>query len=244
MTLQELLALPDEDFLRSVYVLILGREPDESGLTNYRRQLGRGVSKKAIVAEVAESNEARPRYSHLDLAQLSDNDFLDAIYSRVLGRSPDAEGKHHYLDRLRKNADRRRIIVSLENSDEALRRDPAAASFRRELNVLLRRERRRPRWLNWRPQEGPAEQIRALGATIEALSKAQREEMASIREQIGALGAAVDELSKLQGAALAAHALSLKEILETATATRDYVRLLIAAVEGMANAKGVTTAKR
>lgn len=266
MTLQELLALPNEDFLRSVFVFILGREPDESGLNNYRRQLGRGVSKKAIVAEIAESKEARARYSHLDLAQLSDNDFVDAIYSRVLGRSPDPEGKRHHLDRLRKNADRRRIIVSLGNSEEALRRDPAGASFRRDLNMLLRRERRRPRWLNWGQREGvhqvaamrndfsngivkisepPAGQNSALGATIEALSKAQREEMASMREQIGALRAAVDELSKLQGAALAdGAALSLKEISETATATRDYVRLLIAAVEGMANAKGLTTAKR
>lgn len=261
MTLQELLALPDEDFLRSVYVLILGREPDESGLNNYRRQLERGVSKKAIVAEVAESKEGRARYSHLDLAQLSDNDFVDAIYSRVLGRSPDPEGKRHHLDRLRKNADRQRIIVSLENSEEALRRDPAAASFRRDLNMLLRRESRRPRWLNRRQQEEvhqvaamrsdfsngaakisepPAGQTRALGATIEALSKAQKEELASMREQIGALRAAVDELSSLQGAALADGA----ALRETATATRDYVRLLIAAVEGMANAKGLTTAKR
>lgn len=227
MTLDDLLSLPDEEFLRAAYVLILGREPDEAGLDNYRKKLVRGASKSAIAAAIAQSDEAKARADHQDLAHLSDDDFVDAIYNRLLGRSPDPDGKNHYRERLRRNGDRERIVRSLEESDEALRHNPAGAYFRRDLNMLVRRERRRMRWLKWgepnsvryigarqtaiqslsnaiaQANATTSSQIGGLVATIDALVNFQRAEFSSIRSELGGLRAAVDALSEAHGAELA-----------------------------------------
>jgi len=58
-SVERLLSLYDEDFVRCAYQTILGRDPDRSGLENYLRQVRRGIAKQQIVAELALSPEGK-----------------------------------------------------------------------------------------------------------------------------------------------------------------------------------------
>ena len=58
-TLEQLLKLHDEAFVRSAYKAILGRTPDQGGLENYLSQVRAGIHKAHILAELARSPEGR-----------------------------------------------------------------------------------------------------------------------------------------------------------------------------------------
>ncbi len=61
-------ARDDREFVASLYLLLLGRAPDEGGLSGYMRTLGSGVSRAVIAAEIAGSAEAVARGVPHDLA--------------------------------------------------------------------------------------------------------------------------------------------------------------------------------
>lgn len=149
MTLDELLLLPNESFLRSAYRAILGREPDELGLRHYLKRIVLGHSKASILYEIAQSHEAKTYACHGDLASLSDDVFIDVIYQRLLGRTPDTDGKKHYLDKLKGRRARQRVIQDINNSMEACIRRTHTAEFREDLDALLREERCARQWWGW-----------------------------------------------------------------------------------------------
>ena len=73
-TLEQLLKLHDEAFVRSAYKAILGRAPDQGGLENYLSQVRAGIHKAHILAELAQSPEGRLNAApapglHLAIAQ-------------------------------------------------------------------------------------------------------------------------------------------------------------------------------
>jgi len=138
--MDELLALPEEPFIRAAYRTFLGRDADESGLRHYLERLLRGDSRASIISALATSPEANTHLSQQVLTQLPDDLFIDAIYHRVLGRPPDGPGKAGYLAALRQHHDRRRIIRDIETSPEARRRNGDSAKLREEFECLLRRE--------------------------------------------------------------------------------------------------------
>jgi FkbM family methyltransferase len=59
VTLNELLALYDEDFVRSAYLTLLRRPADPAGLSNYVGLIRRGVSREQILTALAASPEGR-----------------------------------------------------------------------------------------------------------------------------------------------------------------------------------------
>lgn len=61
LTLDELLLLDDEPFVRAAYQTLLGRPVDDSGLRNYIGQVRRGVAKEEIITELVRSPEGRAR---------------------------------------------------------------------------------------------------------------------------------------------------------------------------------------
>lgn len=70
-SIDEITAHSEQFFIRCAYLSILGREPDEDGLENYLKQLGEGISKRDIVAELSLSREGRihkPNINGLDSA--------------------------------------------------------------------------------------------------------------------------------------------------------------------------------
>ncbi len=62
-TVQTLLALGDEDFVRQAYRLVLGREADPGGLENYLNSVRSGADKAALVAQLALSDEGLQRHA-------------------------------------------------------------------------------------------------------------------------------------------------------------------------------------
>jgi hypothetical protein len=58
-TLEQLFELHDQAFVTKAYEVILGRAPDQGGLSNYLGQVRSGVPKEQIVAELALSSEGR-----------------------------------------------------------------------------------------------------------------------------------------------------------------------------------------
>jgi hypothetical protein len=59
MTLEELLSLPNEAFVRLSYELLLGRAADLDGLRHYTRKLALGHSKTSVLEDLTASTEGR-----------------------------------------------------------------------------------------------------------------------------------------------------------------------------------------
>jgi len=60
-SVEQLLALQNEDFVRCAYQTILGRPPDPKGFAGYLNQVRRGADKKKIIYVLATSPEGRNR---------------------------------------------------------------------------------------------------------------------------------------------------------------------------------------
>ena len=102
-SLDKLLALHDESFVRSAYLTLLGRQADPTGFAYYLARLRHGVAKGRIVAEIARSPEGRKR-----IVQLPG---LRALRWRYRRRLPSVLG--HLL--------RRPLLVALEPLEMQLR---------------------------------------------------------------------------------------------------------------------------
>jgi glycosyltransferase involved in cell wall biosynthesis len=63
LSVEDLLALHDEEFVQCAYRLLLGREPDPDGLESYLRQVRAGADKSTLALALATSREGRARQS-------------------------------------------------------------------------------------------------------------------------------------------------------------------------------------
>ena len=61
LSVEELLSLQDESFVRCTYATVLGREPDPDGLHHYLARVRNGESRRAILAEIRLSPEGQER---------------------------------------------------------------------------------------------------------------------------------------------------------------------------------------
>lgn len=204
MTIAELVALNDEDFLHEAYRLVLGREIDNSGLEGYRRKLAQGRSKQWVLAALARSKEVQARFAPPALLELPEEAFVDAVYIRLLGRNADAEGMRHYLEQLGRHGDRIKVLRTIGSSQEARRHDPVGWAFRRELDDLVRRESSLLGWRKLIPENrGRAlSPRRSSSAELDVFSKqmlqVQREENAVLKDQVALLASAVEGLAAAQ----------------------------------------------
>ena len=87
-SLEEILKLYDEAFVRAAYMAILGRAPDPSGLENYLSQVRAGASKAQILGELARSPEgiAAMRGPHGVQHLRKKYDKHPPIWRRIIGR--------------------------------------------------------------------------------------------------------------------------------------------------------------
>ena len=139
ITLGDLYALPPAEFVKVSYRTLLGRETDEGGLSHYLGKLARGDSRAYVLRNIIKSKEYQSRARHEDLMDLSDEDFVDAAYRRVLGRGPDDGGRSHYLERLRSGKAKARILKELASSQEARSRSHPMLRLRGQIEASLRR---------------------------------------------------------------------------------------------------------
>ncbi len=117
----------DRRFLDRAYRTLLGRAPDRSGRRLWGDRLRSGASRLDVVGELATSDEYVERMlgvADRDEAgrRRSDAEFLEALYTMLLGREVDAPGRASWLAALSSGTDRRSVVGSLAGSDEHLNR--------------------------------------------------------------------------------------------------------------------------
>ncbi len=158
-SMDELLELDGEDFIKAVFLQLLGRPVDSEGKRHYLNRLKRGAPKLAVIRDVTQTEEfvrsgttlpdgflrelpAAPerltlararRYIALGkqpLLRLEGKAFIDAAFHFILKRPADQQGlDYHYMEWLQ-TADRLRILRDLAASKEA--------RSKRRWNSLLR----------------------------------------------------------------------------------------------------------
>ena len=106
-------SLPDVGiFVTRFYMTCLNRIPDSAGLSSWTSDL---ISGKATGAQVAYgfifSNELLSK-------NLSDEEFLDIMYSAFFGRPPDEEGFNSWLEAMANGGSRQYILAGFVNSLE------------------------------------------------------------------------------------------------------------------------------
>lgn len=144
-TLNDLMQRHGEDFIHAAYWMILGRAPDAEGLRYYLGRLQAGYGKRSVVAQIASSPE-RTRLEEQLLSIKNDEDFVTAAYKTLLKRAPDQEGQQHYLDSLRKGKSRQHVLRDIASSKEAKALGPTRWQFEKELQDLIKEERRARHW--------------------------------------------------------------------------------------------------
>lgn len=149
MTLNELLRLPADAFITAAYLHLLGRAPDAGGREHYMRRLAEGHGKAGVVYDLLQSPEGAKLAadSKDDTSHLADEAFVDYSYRKLLGRAPDPGGRDYYVGRLRKGTARTWVYEHIEESDEARERRERGLDFRRDLERLVREQRRKRGWL-------------------------------------------------------------------------------------------------
>ncbi len=135
--LREAWHLPDEPFVRRVYLILLNRPPEAAGLALYTQHLQRGLSRVAALRGVMESSEYTGQRVARDWRSVSDGlspqwvwerllrlwplparDFIAGAYRLLLGREPTSPEQQQALERLADGLPRADLVRSLTESDE------------------------------------------------------------------------------------------------------------------------------
>ncbi|NUX58108.1 FkbM family methyltransferase [Paraburkholderia youngii] len=190
MRIGDILSLADEAFVRTAFLIVLGREADATGLGYYLNRLNAGYSKPHILRDIVRSDEAKVHARQPDLATLPDLEFVDAAYQRILGRPADAEGKRHYMELLRSSGNREQVLQDIQSSKEAMTSGMSVLAFEQELTKHLREEKRQQRW--WKRGARLEKKLAALEQQLEAIST---NGIANLEHQMRALGTGIDQLS-------------------------------------------------
>lgn len=116
---QTLLSVYNTDhatFLAWAYRVVLGRQIDDDGATNYHNLLNSEVDRLEVLNAIATSNEALLLENPTNT---SDSDYIRILYRRYLHRDPDQEGYGLYTELLRTGTLRATIEKAISTSTEA-----------------------------------------------------------------------------------------------------------------------------
>lgn len=95
-----------EDFVRRLYQVVLQREPDAAGLADWCDALTSGRAQGAeTAAGFYDSIEFKKR-------DISDSDYVEMLYTSIMGRSSDAAGKADWLKLLQEKGVTRNYVLS------------------------------------------------------------------------------------------------------------------------------------
>jgi len=101
------------EFVTGLYKDVLGRSPDSAGLNTWLQAMQKGMSKKEVERSFYNSAEFQNKYSGK-----SNQDYITALYSKILNRSPDSGGLSTYLSALNSGKPRSYVVDALLYSDE------------------------------------------------------------------------------------------------------------------------------
>lgn len=99
-----------------LYNATFGRTADSEGLGYWVDRLDDGTHLERAAAEFIGSPEFTERYG----ASPTNADYINALYTNVLGRSPDPEGNEYWLDRLETDLGRDDVLSHFSESEENL----------------------------------------------------------------------------------------------------------------------------
>jgi GT2 family glycosyltransferase len=136
ISLRNILALPDEEFLEQLYHALILRKIDTGGLMHYLSELRDGQDRLYILSQIYHSEEANNVRNFTDIDDVDDKTFLEKVYQRMLGRAPDFEGKEIYLPLIKKGQ-RHDVIKNIQSSPEFQYYNVHKFKFINELKELL-----------------------------------------------------------------------------------------------------------
>lgn len=97
-----------------LYEAAFDRKPDASGLGFWVNGLDHGISLLSIANSFLGSNEFKSRYGD----QISQKEYVTALYLNVLNRAPDQAGADYWVDALNAGSSRAQILVNFSESIE------------------------------------------------------------------------------------------------------------------------------
>lgn len=98
------------DFLTDVYASLLGREADATGVATWQAQFEAGATRGEVIGAIAASAEA---------SNVSDADFVSALYSSALGRDAEEAGVNTWVTLLASGASRAEVADQIYSSAES-----------------------------------------------------------------------------------------------------------------------------
>jgi uncharacterized protein (DUF1501 family) len=104
-----------------LYRAFFGRLPDTAGLDHWVQARRSGLTLGEIAEAFAASTEFQTRYGHLTNRQ-----FVDLVYTNVLGRAGDGAGLSHWSSQLDQGAGRGQIMIGFSESAEFVAASSAA----------------------------------------------------------------------------------------------------------------------
>jgi len=99
-----------------LYRAYFGRIPDQDGFDYWLDKREEGVSLEDVSGSFALSSEFYTRYS-----KLSDSQYIDQLYVKVLNRLPDEKGKKYWIDQFNSNKITRSSIVVYFSEGEEMK---------------------------------------------------------------------------------------------------------------------------
>ncbi len=99
-----------------LYKAFFLRDADAAGLAYWTGQANNGVSLEVVASAFAQSSEFQTRYG-----SLSNQQFVELVYTNVLNRSPDAGGLAYWVGLLNSGTDRGSVMVGFSESSEFIK---------------------------------------------------------------------------------------------------------------------------
>ena len=97
-----------------LYEAAFDRKPDASGLGFWIKALDGGVSLQSVAQGFVGSKEFKGLYGE----QISQAEFVSAVYTNVLGRAPDQAGADFWVTALNNGASRAQVLMGFSESPE------------------------------------------------------------------------------------------------------------------------------
>jgi FkbM family methyltransferase len=195
-SVEELLDLPDDEFLETAYRSFLWRRPDPEGLCTWRGLLAQGIPRPFILYQIASSEEARkagatfpehwtPKHAQ-DLAKLPDCNFPERAYRSILWRLPDRREAWTYAEQLSNGRPPVSILREIASSEEARRIPIRIAGL-----DSLQNPRPRPLWLLRKKTRSflrrVSNSILGLDRRFEALQDVTQDALLAIQRSVAGL---------------------------------------------------------
>ncbi len=103
----------DQSAVLRLYQAALARSPDLGGLTYWANNLQAGGNEADLASDFLSSPEFQSKYGNL-----SNGDYVTALYNNVLGRSPDSAGYNYWTSELNGGLGRAQVLLDFSNSSE------------------------------------------------------------------------------------------------------------------------------